>query len=79
METKPLQILFRGDAMETIERLQEKTGTSSKADVIRDAVYLYSVLDSIANGSDRLIVRSENSKIQKLITIPRKRPEVHKM
>ena len=79
METKPLQILFRGDAMETIERLQEKTGASSKADVIRDAVYLYSVLDSVANGSDRLIVRSENSKIQKLITIPRKRPEAHKI
>ena len=79
METKPLQILFRGDAMETIERLQEKTGANSKADVIRDAVYLYSVLDSIANGSDRLIVKSENSKIQKLITIPRKHPEVHKV
>lgn len=79
METKPLQILFRGDAMETIERLQEKTGASSKADVIRDAVYLYSILDSIANGSDRLIVRSENAKVQKLITIPRKRPEVYKM
>ena len=70
---KPLQILFRGEAIKTVEKLQQKTGAASKAEVIRDAIVLYDIVEGLAKDG-KLIVRTEDSNKESLITIPRKKP-----
>ena len=73
MGKKPLQILFRGEAVKTVEKLQKKTDASSKAEVLRDAIVLYDILSDFAKNGE-IIVRTEDSNKEHLITIPRKKP-----
>ena len=72
---KPLQILFRGEVMSTIEKLRDNSGANSRAEVIRDAIRLYEILDEISKGKN-LIVSAEGNSGHKTITIPRKKPTV---
>ena len=73
MKSKPLQILFRGEAVKTVEKLQKKSGSKSKAEVIRDAIVLYDLIDNLAKDG-KVVVRAEGSNSEQLITIPRKNP-----
>jgi len=75
MKIKPLQILFRGEAVKVVEKLQKKSGSASKAEVIRDAIALYEILDNLSEKG-RILVRAEKSEKEQLITIPKKKPTV---
>ena len=73
--TKPLQILFTGEAIGVIEKLMKNSGSSSKAEVVRDAISLYEILDGISKGKN-IIVRLEGSNEERIITLPKKKPTV---
>ena len=68
---KPLQILFRGESIKTVEELQIKSGAKSKAEVIRDAIALYEILSEISKKGE-IIIRARDSEKEQLITMPHK-------
>ena len=72
-KTTALNILFRGEVMNTIEKLQKHSGSKSKSEVIRDALRLYEILDEISQDKP-LIVRHEGAKQGKKIILPKKNP-----
>lgn len=72
MGVRPLQILFRGEAVKTVAELQKKSGANSKAEVIRDAIMLYKFIDEIATNGEVIVKAKESDKGQ-LITIPKKK------
>ena len=74
-KTKPLQILFKGEVMDVIEKLKKHSDAASRAEVVRDAIRLYEILDQLSNGRN-LVVKSEGSKEERIVSIPRKRPTV---
>lgn len=68
---RPLQIIFKGEAIEVIEKLQKKSGAISKTQVIKDALALYEILDGIAKEG-KLVVAAKDSSEKKLITLPQR-------
>ena len=68
---KGLNILFKGEALEIINRIRNKSGVKTRADVVRDALKLYDEIDKIAK-SGKVIMRDYKSKHpEKILEIPR--------
>ncbi len=74
-QTKPLQILFNGEIMGIIEKLKANSGANSRAEVVRDAIKIYELLDNISKG-ENLVVHPEGVKEERILVIPRKKPSL---
>ena len=70
MVLKPLQTLFKGSVLKTIERLKRNSGVKHRGEVIRDAIKLYDVIDKFTKSGK--IVIEEGTRKKKL-SIPRKK------
>ena len=71
---KLLHVLFKGEVMEVIDKLQKKSGSESKADVLRDGLRLYEILDSLTDNGSVTVVNKKGEKT--LINLPRKKPSI---
>jgi len=71
---KLLHVLFKGEVMNTIKKLQQKSGAESKADVIRDGLKLYEILDSLTKDGSVTVLNKKGEKF--LLSLPRKKPSI---
>lgn len=72
-KAKPLQVLFKGEVMKVIENLKKETGSSSRAEVVRDAINLYKILNDISKGKN-LVVSPVGGK-SRILCMPVKVPK----
>ena len=57
-----VQVRMSDKTIEEINRLKEETGASTKAEVIRDALALFSSVENARKTPGRIFIQSENKK-----------------
>ncbi|KKN56661.1 hypothetical protein LCGC14_0569780 [marine sediment metagenome] len=67
---KELSVLFKGDILKVISRIQKHSGVKKRADVVRDALKLYDELDSISTQEGKIRVYA--GRTGKILMLPRK-------
>ena len=68
-ELTSFRILFKGDVLKIIDRLQKSSGVQNRAEVVIDALKLYDEIEKIAAKDGKIRIDVAGTKI--LLTIPR--------